>query len=462
MNKGRSAAIFDLDRTLLAGASGPVLSEALRAVGIGGSKPFPGEQLLTSVFNAVGETLPAMALTRQAARLAKGRSQEAFRSAAESAAGALVELLQPLAPKVFAEHREAGRLLVLATTTPYDLVKPFADRLGFDHVIATRYGTDGDTYDGTIDGPFVWSVGKLNAVKSWADDAAVDLKESFFYSDSVFDTPLMSFIGHPVVVNPDPRMIVMAAARRWPTLDLGGDSHGFSLPGILEPQKVALALCRQELMPFVRFDIAGTAAIPKSGPAILVGNHRSYFDVAAMAMAIARTGRTVRFLGKKEVFEAPIVGQIATAMGGIRVNRGTGSDEPLEAAAEALAQGDLVAIMPQGTIPRGSAFFDPVLKGRWGAARLAALTKVPVIPVALWGTEHVWPRNSRVPLVWNVARPPKVRIRVGAPVDLRYRSADADTKRIMKALVELLPPEAKVRREPTADELKRTYPPGRG
>ena len=69
-------------------------------------------------------------------------------------------------------------------------------------------------------------------------------------------------------------------------------------------------------------------------------------------MAIARSGRTVRFLGKKEVFDAPIVGQLATAMGGIRVDRGTGSDEPLQAAADALVGGEVVAIMPQGTIPR--------------------------------------------------------------------------------------------------------------
>ncbi len=100
-----------------------------------------------------------------------------------------------------------------------------------------------------------------------------------------------------------------------------------------------------------------------------------------MAVTIARTDRTVRFLGKKEVFDAPIIGQLATAMGGIRVERGTGSDEPLHAAAEALEAGDLVAMMPQGTIPRGRAFYDPELKGRWGAARLAKLTKAPVIPV---------------------------------------------------------------------------------
>jgi putative phosphoserine phosphatase/1-acylglycerol-3-phosphate O-acyltransferase len=142
------------------------------------------------------------------------------------------------------------------------------------------------------------------------------------------------------------------------------------------------------------------------------------------------------------------------------VDRGTGSDEPLEAAAQALEGGELVALMPQGTIPRGPAFFDPVLKGRWGAARLAAMTKAPVIPIGLWGTERVWPRSGRLPNFMNVTNPPLVTVRVGPPVQLKYRSVDADTKRIMAAIVDLLPPEAKVERTPTDAELARTYPPG--
>ena len=68
-----------------------------------------------------------------------------------------------------------------------------------------------------------------------------------------------------------------------------------------------------------------------------------------------------------------LVGQVVSALGGIRVERGSGSDEPLRAAADALAAGEAVALMPQGTIPRGRAFFDPELKGRWGAAKLAAM-----------------------------------------------------------------------------------------
>jgi putative phosphoserine phosphatase/1-acylglycerol-3-phosphate O-acyltransferase len=230
----------------------------------------------------------------------------------------------------------------------------------------------------------------------------------------------------------------------------------------IEPQQALLHLARPELIPYARFDIAGVEHIPADGPAIIVGNHRSYFDPLAMAVALAKRGRPVRFLGKKEVFDAPVVGQVARAMGGIRVERGTGSDEPLAAAALALEAGELVAMMPQGTIPRGPAFFDPVLKGRWGAARLAAMTGAPVIPMGLWGTEKVWPRSEKLPDMLALRHPPTIRIRVGDAVEgLTGESADADTVAIMAAIVDLLPPEARVARTPTPQELARTYPGGR-
>jgi putative phosphoserine phosphatase/1-acylglycerol-3-phosphate O-acyltransferase len=248
-------------------------------------------------------------------------------------------------------------------------------------------------------------------------------------------------------------------ARRWPSQHFDVPAGVPKLGGV-EPQQVVQAFARQELFPWVKFDIKGIDRIPTDGPAILVGNHRSYFDGLAMGYTVSQAGRPLRFLGKKEVFDAPVVGQIATAMGGIRVERGTGSDEPLLAASEALEGGQLVMLMPQGTIPRGRAFYDPHLKGRWGAARLAALSKAPVIPVGLWGTEQVWPRNSRFPNVLAVGHPPTVRIRVGKPVELKHRSPEADTKRIMDAIVALLPAEAREEREPTAEEIARAMPSG--
>lgn len=461
MASSSAAAFFDLDRTLLGGASGPILSEALRTAGIV-TRSLPGERLVYGIFNTIGETLPGMALARQAATLARGRPRAAVQQAAEVAGAKLVSIVQPFAAPLLADHRAQGRRLVLATTTPYDLVKPFADLLGFDDVVATRYGVNADgTYDGTIAGNFVWSTGKLEAVRQWAASNGVELRDSYFYSDSIYDLPLLRAVGHPVAVNPDPRLLLAALASRWPVLNLDVPKGVPKIPVLnLEPQQIALTFTRPELFPYARFDIDGVEHIPRTGGAIVVANHRSYFDVAAMSLTMARSGRTVRFLGKKEVFDAPVVGQIATAFGGIRVERGTGSDEPLLAAAEAIECGEVVSMMPQGTIPRGLAFFDPVLTGRWGAARLAAMTGVPVVPIGLWGTERVWPRSSRVPNMLNLTDPPLIRVRVGPPVELKYRSVSKDTERIMEAICALLPPEAREKHEPTAEELARTLPPG--
>jgi putative phosphoserine phosphatase/1-acylglycerol-3-phosphate O-acyltransferase len=458
---GSGAAFFDLDRTLLRGASGPVIGEALKQAGVT-DRSIPGEQLVYRLYDMFGENRPSMEVTRRAVRFASGWVRSQVQEAGKIAAETLAENIQPFARPIFDEHRAAGRPLVLATTTPFDLVKPLADALGFDDVVATRYGERDGVYDGTLDGEFVWGPGKLRAIQAWAAERNLDLAESWAYSDSFYDLPMLGAVKHPVVVNPDPRMLVMALVRRWPVVHLDVPSGVPKLPILgFEPQQAVLALTRPGLVPYARFDISGVENIPAAGPAIVVGNHRSYFDPMALGMALAKRGRPVRFLGKKEVFDAPIVGQLARAMGGIRVERGTGSDEPLAEAAAALEMGEIVALMPQGTIPRGPAFFDPVLKGRWGAARLAALSGAPVIPIGLWGTEQVWPRSERLPNLLALAHPPLVTVSVGKPVvGLTGASPDADTKKIMTAITKLLPPEARKKRTPTPDELRRTYPHG--
>jgi putative phosphoserine phosphatase / 1-acylglycerol-3-phosphate O-acyltransferase len=453
------AAFFDLDRTLLSGASAHVVSRVLRETGVV-NRSIPGESLLYQVFETFGENLPSMVLGRQAVLAMKGHSREVVRAAAHTAAPDLVAMLQPYATKVFEEHRANGLKVVLATTTPRDLIEPFAQLLGFDDVIATTYAVDADgNYTGELEGVYVWSRGKRDAVKAWASANSVDLAGSFAYSDSVFDEPLLTSVGNPVCVNPDWRLRLVAAARRWPVTHFDVPAGVAKIPVVgLEAQQALMKFARPEVFPYARFTITGTENIPQDSAAIICGNHRSYFDIVAISLAVAKTGRAVRFLGKKEVFDAPVIGPLATALGGIRVERGTGSDEPLQAATESLIAGDLVAIMPQGTIPRGPAFFDPVLKGRWGAARLAAETIAPVIPVGIWGTEKVWPRNAKLPNITNLTSPPQVIITVGAPVQLSYTDPDADTRLIMDAISALLPPEGREYREPSEDELRRSYP----
>ncbi|HVF76550.1 MAG TPA: HAD-IB family hydrolase [Acidimicrobiales bacterium] len=455
------AAFFDLDRTLLRGASGPLIGEALVAAGLAPDRSVPGQGLLYKLYDVIGETLPSMALARGAVLAVRGWSREAVRDAGKAAAEKLETLVTPFARPLIDEHRQAGRPVVLATTTPHDLVAPLAERLGFDAVVATRYAEDeAGAYTGKLEGEFVWATGKLNAVRRWADAHDVDLSRSYAYSDSIYDLPLLSAVGRPHAVNPDPRLRVYATLRRWPVLHLDVPPGVPKLAGV-EPVDVVKLAARPELYPYARFDIEGSERVPQEGPVIVVANHRSYFDTVAVGLTILRAGRAPRFLGKKEVFDAPVVGTLARAMGGIRVDRGTGSGEPLREAARALAAGELVILMPQGTIPRGRAFYEPTLVGKKGAARLAAMTGAPVVPIGLWGTEQVWPRSSRLPNVTNLLHPPLVQVRVGEPVvGLEYADPRADTERIMAAIMDLLPAEARTRREPTEDEIARAMPPG--
>ncbi|HEX3461280.1 MAG TPA: lysophospholipid acyltransferase family protein, partial [Acidimicrobiales bacterium] len=226
----------------------------------------------------------------------------------------------------------------------------------------------------------------------------------------------------------------------------------------LEPYHLARLLFRPEAFPYARFDIEGVDQIPRKGPVLLAANHRSYFDVAAIGLVAARLNRPVRFLAKQEIFDAPVVGSLARALGGIAVDHGSGSAHPMEQASAALRAGEVVIVLPQGTIPRGDAFFDPVLSGKTGTARLATETGASLVPIGLWGTEQVWARSSRVPKMTALGHPPLVTVRVGAPVEIGNRDAVADTETLMTAISALLPEESRIQRIPTSEELARTQP----
>jgi len=454
---GRGAAFFDMDRTLLKGASGPVISRALRAAGVVSERPIPGESVMYALFDLVGETLPVMLLARGAALLARGWDAEQVRAAGVEAAEELARDVAPYALPLIHEHQARGQPVVLTTTTPDHLVRPLAERLGFDDVVATRYGEADGAFTGQLEGEFVWATGKRTAVAAWARANDVDLADSHAYSDSVYDLPLLLAVGHPHAVNPDPRLLAVATMARWPVLHLDVPAGVPKLLG-LEPYDVVKQLARPAVVPYARFRFVGGEHVPEEGPGILAANHRSYFDPAALVLLAARRGRALRFLGKKEVFDAPVVGPLVRSLGHIRVDRGSGSGAPLDAAAVALAAGELICILPQGTIPRGEEADGAELVGRPGVARLAARTGAPVIPVGLSGTEAVWPRSSKVPLFWNVLRPPTVEVRAGCPVLLGGTDARADTATVMRAIENLLPSASGPSPPPATDDVGRATP----
>jgi putative phosphoserine phosphatase/1-acylglycerol-3-phosphate O-acyltransferase len=385
--------------------------------------------------------------------LAAGWSQAEVIAAAEDAVSELAALVAPFAPAALGVHREAGRRLVLATTTPKDMVEPLARALGFDDVVATQYQVRDGRYTGRLEGGFVWGPGKLAAVRRWAKSAGETLAECHAYSDSVYDAPLLGAVGHPHALNPDPSLAALALGRRWPI------EHWDRPPGVpsivgLEPYDLLRLIVRRSLFPYARFEIDGVDTIPRAGGVIVVANHRSYFDMVALALAAAEMHRPVRFLAKREMFDIAPVGWLLKAIGGIPVDRGSGSGAPMRAAEASLRAGEVVVILPEGTIPRGEGASDLVLHGHTGAARLAAATGAPVIPIALSGTEAVWPREARTPKVLGLH---PVSVHVGPGVALGFTDAVADTEAIMSAISALLTDKASRERNPTTTGLDETY-----
>ena len=379
----RTAAIFDLDRTLISGSSSVTVQNHLAEAGLTGAAKVPFAGAFNSYYELFGENWLMMQPARFAAKASAGWSVETVATACAAAAHDIAEQVHPFARQVIDEHRANGVQLVLATTSPEAFVRPIADALEFDDVICTKWVSEDGAYTGELDGPFVWGREKAKAVKRWAKDNGVSLKRSFAYSDSYFDAPMLDLVGNPTAVNPDPKLAAAAVANGWPIRHFDKSDGVLKIAG-REIQEWGRPFLRPELVaPNVDFTFSGVENIPADGPVLIVFNHRSYFDPTVMGLIGARAGRNMRGLGKKEVFDAPVIGPLMKAVGGIRVERASGSDEPLEKAAEALRGGEVrddgapghhsprasvLRSRTQGSVGRGQARSDDRGAGRAGRA----------------------------------------------------------------------------------------------
>ena len=149
---------------------------------------------------------------------------------------------------------------------------------------------------------------------------------------------------------------------------------------------------------YFRLSRIGREHIPAEGPVILAANHRSFLDPFVIA-TMAR--RPMYYVAKKELFSRPWQAWVLNALGAFPVDRGAADGEMIETAKAILERGDIVLIFPEGTRTRPGTLGHP----KRGVGRLALESGVPVVPVAVIGTEDV--RRG-----WRI-RPRKVRIRAG-------------------------------------------------
>ena len=156
--------------------------------------------------------------------------------------------------------------------------------------------------------------------------------------------------------------------------------------------------------------LEGLERVPPEGPAIIAGNHLSYLDPFAHGVFVVKAGRRPRFLAKQELFDAPFVGTVLRGAHQISVQRGRGDRSPIDDAARAVEQGEVVVIYPEGTTTTTNEDFSPG-RGKTGAVRLSIATGIPILPVATWGGQFVWRKSGRQSLefgrpIWVAAGEP--------------------------------------------------------
>jgi HAD superfamily hydrolase (TIGR01490 family) len=216
----RAAAFFDLDKTLMAGSSGMQFARVASRQSVVSRRQLASWGIEHLRYRLRGTT--------------DARTEEVLRVARELISGVPAktvdrmgpEVMAAILPRVFPQmldevyaHQDAGRATFIVSAAGNGVVETLAQVLGMEGGIGTRYEVDAeDNFTGRFDGPFVYGPGKVKAMQAFAAAHDIDLGESYAYSDSLSDLPMLRAVGHPVVVNPDPPLAEIAREEGWQTM----------------------------------------------------------------------------------------------------------------------------------------------------------------------------------------------------------------------------------------------------
>ncbi|MGH2694166.1 MAG: HAD family hydrolase [Actinomycetota bacterium] len=211
------AAFFDLDKTIIA-RSGPLaFGRSFFKEGLITRSSLLKSMWAQFVFHLMGADETKMErLREEAAKLTQGWEREKVRQVIDEV---LEEVVTPLiyseALGLIHDHRSAGRLVVIVSSSPEEIVEPLARMLHVDRWIATVAKVKEGKYTGELEF-YAYGSEKADAIKEMASDLDIDLEGSFAYSDSITDLPMLETVGNPVAVNPDRELRRLAADKGWP------------------------------------------------------------------------------------------------------------------------------------------------------------------------------------------------------------------------------------------------------
>ncbi|WP_051062173.1 HAD family hydrolase [Ilumatobacter nonamiensis] len=216
-SSGPSAAFFDLDRTLISGSSAFTLAIQARKVGFIPTHEFvrdAGSAIAFKLFGASDDTSDEV--RKRILGAVTGLRKADLQALNAEILPRLIQRVRPEAKRLLERHGRAGRDTFIVSAAPQEIVEPLAHALGMTGGIGTRSQVEDGLYTGELDGPFCYGEGKVEAMQAVASWNSYDLGQSYAYSDSASDLPMLESVGHPVAVNPDSKLERYARRNGWP------------------------------------------------------------------------------------------------------------------------------------------------------------------------------------------------------------------------------------------------------
>jgi HAD superfamily hydrolase (TIGR01490 family) len=210
------AAFFDLDKTLIEGSSAFHFGRAAYKNGMMSRRQLARDAWANLKFRLRGSNDADTDALRQRIldALAGQRVIDLQRLGPDVLAGILPLLYRDVLREAYA-HQDAGRRAYIVTAASQELAEVLAHVLVLDGGLGMRAEVRDGVYTGRAAGPFTYREGKAEAIRELAEREGIDLSESYAYSDSESDLPMLRAVGHPVVVNPDAALEKVARAEGW-------------------------------------------------------------------------------------------------------------------------------------------------------------------------------------------------------------------------------------------------------